>query len=115
MLCSGTQAHAGLTINATFDSSITSLPDAAAIEGAINAAISVLEADISESDHGHDRFPNMTGGLGQSTSGIYAVTYFDYYNALKAPYDDPGPAHRPRFAGTGSHVRASRNPVNGST
>ena len=44
----GKPAYAStLTINGTFDSSITSLSDAAAIEGAINSAMSLIEADIT--------------------------------------------------------------------
>lgn len=40
-------AHATLTINPTFDSSITGLPGAAAVEGAINAAIGAVESNIT--------------------------------------------------------------------
>jgi hypothetical protein len=42
-----TPAYATLMIDPTYDSSITSLPGAAGIEGAIGAAITVVETDIS--------------------------------------------------------------------
>ena len=41
------RARANLVITPTFDSTITSDPNAAVIEGTINSAIGVLEADIS--------------------------------------------------------------------
>jgi hypothetical protein len=46
-LCGTAQAYSSLTINATFDSSITSDHNAAAIEGAINAAIANVEGNIT--------------------------------------------------------------------
>jgi hypothetical protein len=114
MLCSGTQARAGLTIIPTFDSSITSLPGAAAIEGAINAAITVLEADISNPITVKIDFQNMTGGLGESTSGVYTLSYFDYYNALKAQLTTPAQLTALASLGPAPTSSASPNPVNGS-
>jgi hypothetical protein len=114
MLCSGTQARAGLTIIPTFDSSITSLPGAAAIEGAINAAINVLEADISNPITVKIDFQNMSGGLGQSTSGVYTLSYFDYYNALKAHMTTPDQLSALASLGPAPTSAASPNPVNGS-
>ncbi len=43
----GSIGPAGLTIVPTFDPSITSLPGAAGVEAAINAAISAVEANIT--------------------------------------------------------------------
>ncbi len=114
ILCNHTQAYAGLVINATFDSSITSLPGAAAIEGAINAAITVLEADISNPITVKIDFQNMTGGLGQSTSGVYTLSYFDYYNALKGHMTTPDQLSALASLGTAPTSSASPNPVNGS-
>jgi hypothetical protein len=115
LCCNGTQARAGLTIIPTFDSSITSLPGAAAIEGAINAAITVLEADISNPITVKIDFQNMTSGLGQSTSGVYTMSYFDYYNALKAHMTTPEQLTALQSLGPAPTSAASPNPVNGST
>jgi hypothetical protein len=115
MLCSGTQAHAGLTIIPTFDSSITSLPGAAAIEGAINAAITVLESDISNPITVKIDFQNQNTGLGNSESGVYTLSYFDYYNALKAHMTTPDQLTALASLGPAPTSSASPNPVNGST
>jgi hypothetical protein len=114
MLCSHTPAYAGLTINATFDSSITSQPDAAGIEGAINAGIAVLQADISNPITVNIYFAAMNTGLGESISSLYLGNYSDYYNAFKAVATSPaqlsalaslGPAPSP----------GGPNPVNGNS
>ncbi|APW63317.1 NF038122 family metalloprotease [Paludisphaera borealis] len=115
MLCSNAQAYSGLTINATFDSSITSLPDAVAIEGAINSAISVLEHDISSPITVSILFQNMNSGLGESTSGVYTLSYFDYYNALKAHMTTPEQLTALASLGQAPTSSSSPNPVNGST
>jgi PEP-CTERM motif len=84
-------AYATLTIDPTFDTSITSLPDATGIEGAISAAIATVEADISSPNNitVSIDFQNMTSGLGQSVTGIYLPTYYQYYNAFKAVATQP--------------------------
>ncbi|MGA7497162.1 MAG: NF038122 family metalloprotease [Isosphaeraceae bacterium] len=115
LLGNGTPARANLTINATFDSSITSLPGAAAIEGAINGAIGAVEAQVSSPNNitvAID-FTNMSTGLGESTTAYYALSYYNYYNAFQAVATSPaqltalaslGPAPGP----------SSGNPVNGT-
>ena len=96
--------------------SITSLPaSAAAIEGAINAAINVLEANISSPITVAIDFQNMNSGLGQSTSGVYTLSYFDYYNALKAHMTTPDQLTALASLGPAPTSSASPNPVNGST
>src|SRR5271165_935571 len=81
----------GLTIVPTFDSTITGLPGAAGIEGAINAAIGTVEADISSPNSITVTidFQNMTSGLGQSLTGLYLPTYYQYYNAFAAVATQP--------------------------
>jgi hypothetical protein len=115
----GTPAYANLIIDATFDSSITSLPGASSVEAAINAADGVLEANISTNITVSIDFQNMTSGLGESTSGIYTASYYDYYNALKAINTAPGAsaAQLAAFASLGLAPtgESSPNPVNGST
>ena len=108
---------AGLVINATFESSITSDPNAAAIEGAINAADVTLEADITTPVTVKLDF-QTGGGLGSSLTGIYTVSYFGYYNALKAIDTGAGSTAAQQSAiaslGTAPTGVGSANPANGS-
>jgi hypothetical protein len=109
-------AHAGsLNIIPTFDSTITTQPGAAAIEGAINNAIGAVESNITSPNNitVSIDFQAMSTGLGQSTTSIYSESYFAYYNGFKAVATQPnqltalaslGPAPG---SGTG-------NPVNGT-
>jgi PEP-CTERM motif len=110
-----TPAYATLMIDPTYDSSITSLPGAAGIEGAIGAAITAVETNISSPNNitVDIDFTNMSSGLGESTTGIYAPTYYQYYNAFAAVATQPnqltalaslGPAPGP----------STGNPVNGT-
>src|SRR5579863_7009857 len=87
----GTAAQAGLIIDPTFDTSITSDPGSAGIEGAINAAIGAVEADISSPNNTTVKiyFTEMSGGLGESETGFYAETYHQYYNAFAAVATQP--------------------------
>ncbi|MBW8864448.1 MAG: NF038122 family metalloprotease, partial [Verrucomicrobia bacterium] len=64
----------GLVIIPTFDSTITSDPQAITIENTINAAIAVYEADFSDPVTVHITFKKMGSGLGQS-SGQFANSY----------------------------------------
>jgi len=45
-LCAGGSAQGNLVINATFDSTITSDPNAATIEGTINSVIALYQASF---------------------------------------------------------------------
>src|SRR5580658_4935167 len=92
LLGASTPAHAyPLTITPTFDSSITSLPDAADVEGAINAAINAVETNVASpnSINVSIDFQSMSSGLGESTTGDYGVSYDDYYTAFKAVATTP--------------------------
>jgi hypothetical protein len=111
MLCSQTQAYAsGLVINATFGSGFTSQE-----MGAINAAIGVLEADISNPVTVSIYFGVTSSGLGESESGIYVPTYYQYYNALKAVATSSNQIEALNSLGTAPTSNSSGNPVNGST
>ena len=116
------RARANLVITPTFDSTITSDPNAAAIEGTINSAIGVLEADIStpitvsvyfqEGDQNFD----AAALLSDNQSGYYWASYYAYYNALKAIDTAPGAtsAQRTALASLGPAPSLnSGNPVNG--
>ncbi len=114
----GTPAHA-LTFNVTFDSTITSDPNASAIEGAINAALGVAEADISSNVAVKLVFQETSSGLGSSSTYIYQLSYYNYYNRLKAIDTASGATAAQQAAlaslGTAPTSSSSGNPVNGST
>lgn len=102
-------ARANLIINPTFDSSITSDPNAAAIEGTINAAIGIYEARFTDPITVAITFREMTSGLGQSTTffafGPYAVYLAALIADAKTGSDATAIAHLPP---------GPNNPVNGS-
>ncbi len=74
----------GLIITPTFDISITSDPNAAAIEGTINQAIQVYQSTFIDPINVTIKFQEMTTGLGQSNFFFYNISYASYLNALKA-------------------------------
>lgn len=117
LLCAGLPARADLTINATFDSSITGLAGASQIEASINAAISNVTSSITSPNHltVSIDFQNMSTGLGQSNTTAYSVSYFDYYNALKVAATSPTQLAALASLGTPPTNENSVNPVNGST
>jgi PEP-CTERM motif len=113
-----TPSYAGdVTITATFDSSITSLPNAAAIEGAIDSAIGAIEAAVSSPNNIAVTvdFQNMSSGLGQSNTTFYNVSYYDYYNALKAVATTPAQLTAIASLGAAPTSESSVNPVTGTT
>ena len=112
---SGGAARADLVINATFDNTITSLPNAGAIEGAINAAVLALEATVKSNITVAIDFQNTNSGLGESTSGIYSVSYFDFYNHLKSIATSPAQLAALASLGPAPTSETSGNPLNGST
>jgi hypothetical protein len=108
LLSCGAPAHAGLVITPTFGSSITSDPNAAAIEGVINSAIAVYQGKFTDPITVTIEFNEMTSGLGASTTGFYNVPYQSYLTALtadaKSAADATALAHLPA---------GPNNPVNG--
>src|SRR6266487_1608544 len=89
-----TTATAGLIIHATFDSSITTNPNAAAIEAMINRAISIYESLFSDpitiqilfrySATAPDGTPLPSGTTSQSDLVVYTIPWSTYINALRA-------------------------------
>jgi hypothetical protein len=77
-------ARAQIVITPTFDSSITSDPNAAAIENTINQTIQIYENKFSDPINVTIKFSEMTTGLGQSTTGFYNVSYLNFITALHA-------------------------------
>jgi hypothetical protein len=116
LVCAGASAHASLIINPTFGSSITSDPNAASIEGAINAGIGAIEADISSPKALSVTilFNEMSSGLGESETSVYNVSYFDYYNAFKAVATSPSQLTALASLGLAPTSSSSGNPVNGN-
>src|SRR5262249_14489498 len=76
-------ASAGLHINPTFDVSITSDPNAAAIEATINAAIANIESQFSDPITVNITF-QKGGGLGSSSTYFATGSYASFLAALKA-------------------------------
>jgi hypothetical protein len=84
----------GLTIHATFDSSITGNPNAAAIEAMINRAISIYEWLFSDpitieirfryATTGPDGSPLPQGTVSRSDFVIYGIPWSVFINALRA-------------------------------
>src|SRR5437899_1801178 len=91
-----TQPSTGLTIQATFDSSITGDPNAAAIEAMINRAIAIYESLFSDpitinilfrfSTTGPEpgATPYPAGVLATSLSTVYTVSWNSFISALRA-------------------------------
>jgi hypothetical protein len=89
-----TMPATGLTIHATFDSSITGNPNAAAIEAMINRAISIYESMFSDPITIQIRFryattapdgtPLPAGTISRSEFVIYDIPWSTFINALRA-------------------------------
>ena len=94
VMAATTVATTGLIIHATFDSSITGNPNAAAIEGMINRAISIDESLFSDpitiqiffrySTTAPDGTPLSAGTISQSDLVVYTFPWSTYINALRA-------------------------------
>jgi len=74
----------GLVIQATFDSSITSDPNAATIENTINSAIQIYQTEFSDPITVTIEFKEMPTGLGRSQYTYYTIQYSEFYSALQA-------------------------------
>ena len=71
-------ARANLVIDPVFDTTITSDPNAATIEGTIDTAISNIEGDIANPVTVTIDFGEMNSGLGASSTYEYYLQYSDY-------------------------------------
>jgi len=107
-----TPLQATLIITPTFDASLT-----VADQTAINAAISVIEADITSPNNISVSiyYTAMTSGLGESFTSQTTQTYYDFYSAL-APIDATGSANQQTALTSLGAVPSmgSSNPVNTS-
>src|ERR1700730_4940794 len=95
----GALAWSNMVITPTFDISITSDPNAAAIMGTINSAIQIYESAFADPINVNITFQEMTTGLGQSGAPMFTVSYASYRAALavdaKTSDDATALAHLP--------------------
>jgi hypothetical protein len=101
---------AGLIITPTFDATITSDPNAAAIENTINTAIANIQSVFSDPITVTIKFQAMTSGLGQSSTFVYGYSYSSYLASLKADAKTSADATAVALL-----PNASPNPVNGNS
>jgi hypothetical protein len=125
-MMSATVPTTGLVIDATFDSSITTNQNAAAIEAMINRAISIYESLFSDpttieilfryATTAPDGTPLRQGVLAQSNSAAYMAPWDIYINELRADAKTsndslaiasvPSSALSPNVIATSANVRA---------
>ena len=85
LLTSSTIARAtNLVITPTFDSSITSDPNATAIENAINGAIGIYESKFADPINVTIQFQAMSTGLGGSEWSYYPISYRTFITHLRS-------------------------------
>jgi hypothetical protein len=103
-------AEAGLVITPTFDSTITSDANAAAIENVITSAIATYETMFTDPINATITFGEMTTGLGESTTFFRNVSYSTFWSHLNLDQTTSSDATAMSFL---AHV--SHNPVNGAS
>jgi hypothetical protein len=84
LLVSVVTAFGSLIITPTFDSSITSDANSAAIEATINSTIDIYESAFLDPINVNITFKEMGTGLGQSNFSLYQVSYASLYGGLTA-------------------------------
>ena len=105
-------ATVGLTISPTFDSSITSDPNAATIESTINQTIQVYETRFTNPINVSLYFTETSSGLGASETGLYYLqNYSDYRDALIADKAAAGASDSDILA----NLPMGNNPVPGNS
>lgn len=109
-LSQGASAYAGLMIHPTYAPSITTDPNSVAIEGAIQAAINIYQADFTDPINVAITFAEG-GGLGSSSTAYANVSYASYITALRAEIPQTGND----VAALKLLPFATTNPVNGSS
>jgi hypothetical protein len=102
-----------LTITPTFDSTITSDPNAAVIEGAINTAIQTIE-NTYKNNVTLTIYFQEGGGLGESNTAVYSESYKTYYDALVASNADPAAIAGLDTSGGDADTNGGINPVSGT-
>lgn len=97
-----------MTINATYDSTITGLSNAAAVEATLNSAVSYFDSLYSTNVTVNITFQNMSSGLGQSSTFFTSLTTNQYVTALTS--HSSGDA-----IDTAALAKLASNPYTGST
>ena len=123
VMTAATVATTGLTIQATFDSSITNNPNAAAIEAMITRAIAIYESLFSDlitiqilfryANTAPDGTPFPPGAGAQSLSTVYTIPWSVVINALQSDArtsnDNLANAHLPGSALSTNIITKSAN------
>lgn len=109
-LC-GIPAKANILFNPTFDSTITSDPNAVSIEATINQAIAFYEANITTPITVNITFQEMSSGLGQSSTSFSVISYAQLLAALTSHSS----GDTVDVSALGSLSAGPGNPVNGTT
>lgn len=109
-----TPAHAGLIINPTFDSTITSDSNAVGIEAVINEAIQTFE-DLYSNNITVDILFQEGGALGQSNTIVYDASYTSFYNRLVSNNANPAAIAALQANGGNASTNGGVNPVGGTT
>lgn len=107
------RAAAGLIITPAFDSTITSDPNAAVIEGVINTAISQYENSFTNNMNVSVYFKEMISGLGQSQYNLYNEGYSFFRSGLSANQAVSGLADQ--ATALASLPIQTNNPLTGNT
>jgi PEP-CTERM motif len=105
-------AHAGLIINATFDSTITSDANAASIEAVIDTAVQTFEELYTNPITVSILFQEG-GGLGQSDGIVSGVPYSTFYSGLVANNANPAAIAALNANGGNPNTNGGVNPVGG--
>jgi hypothetical protein len=118
LVAASSPLRANLTISPTFDSSITSDPNAVAIENSINDAISEYSQRFADPINVAITFQEVSTGLGSNSSSAYnASPYSALVQALnadsKTPNDAVAMASIPGGINSPNPL-TSNNPVNGT-
>jgi hypothetical protein len=116
VLSAGAPARAGsITITPTFASNITNDPNAAAIEGAINSAISDVTSHITSSQNLSVSilFQEMNTGLGGSSTRVTVISYANFRSALST-IAAANPTDTNLQTALASLPHTANNPVNGN-
>ena len=102
-------AFAGMIIVPTFDTTITTDPNAAIIQGTINSVIQLYENTFSDPITVHIEFHEMTSGLGASNTYFGTTSYANWHAALTGDAASADDA-----TALASIPGGPNNPVNGS-
>jgi hypothetical protein len=115
VLSASAPAYAGsITITPTFASNITSDPNAAAIEGAINAAIADVTSHITSTQNLNVSILFQEGGgLGGSSTFVTKVSYTNFRSALST-IAAANPSDTNLQTALASLPNQTNNPVNGN-